>query len=103
MHQNLNVNKYSFYFHNQYLKTVLCTKFHQILKIFIRKDNTFLVKKHTLLFRLVNNMWVLFRAIKVIFVKIIRSPKQVLADGKSNDDLRRFKSTVKFPIIFFFF
>ena len=48
-------------------------------------------------------MWVLFRAIKVIFVKIIRSPKQVLADGKSNDDLRRFKSTVKFPIIFFFF
>ena len=47
-------------------------------------------------------MWVLFRAIKVIFVKIIRSPKQVLADGKSNDDLRRFKSTVKFPIIFFF-
>ena len=47
-------------------------------------------------------MWVLFRAIKVIFVKIIRSPKQVLADGKSSDDLRRFKSTVKFPIIFFF-
>ena len=43
----------------------------------------------------------MFRAIKVIFVKIIRFPKQVSADGESSGGLRRFKPLVKFPIIFF--
>ena len=46
-------------------------------------------------------MCVLFRAINVIFVKIIRLPKQVSADGKSSGGIREFKSPVKFPIIFF--
>ena len=44
-----------------------------------------------MLFRLVSNMWVLFRAIKAIFVKIIRLPKQVSDDGKSSGGLREFK------------
>ena len=52
--------------------------------------------------RLVSNTWVLFRALKVIFVKI-RLPKQVSADGESSGGLREFKSPVKFPISFFFF
>ena len=46
-------------------------------------------------------MWVLFRAIKVIFVKIIRLPKQISVDGESSGGLREFRSPVKFPIIFF--
>ena len=62
-----------------------------------------MVKKLTLLFRLVDNVWVLFRVIKVIFVKIIRLPKQVSADDESSGGLREFKSLVKFPIIFFLF
>ena len=55
-----------------------------------------------ILLRLVSNTWVLFRAVKVIFVKI-RLPKQVSADGESSGVLREFKSPVKFPISFFFF
>ena len=42
------------------------------------------------------------QAIKVIFVKIIRLPKQVSADGESSCSLREFKSSVHFLSFFFF-
>ena len=58
-----------------------------------------MVKEHTLVFRLVSKMWVVLRAIKVIFVTIIRFPKQVSADGESSGGLRGLKPPVKFAII----
>ena len=42
-------------------------------------------------------MWVVFRSIKVVFVKIIRLPKQVSADGESCNGIRGFKPPVKLP------
>ena len=44
-------------------------------------------------------MWVVLRAIKVIFVTIKMLPNQVSADGESSGGLKGFKPPVKFPII----
>ena len=44
-------------------------------------------------------MWVVLGAIKVMFVTIIRFPKQVSADGESSGGLRGLKPPVKFAII----
>ena len=48
-------------------------------------------------------MWVVLRAIKVIFVTIKMLPNQVSADGESSGGLRGFNPPVKFPIIIIIF